>query len=87
MTIEIDGRRYGEDDLVQVVTGWPLAPYVFIAMDGSGVFVARREGARLSIHQADGVGVEVLAAQRGWTWLVPALVATGRRPGGDEGNP
>ena len=82
MTIEIHGRSYGEDDLVQVVTGWPLAPYVFIAMDGSGVFVARREGRRLQIHEADRVGVEALAEQRGWTWLLPALAASGRRPAG-----
>jgi hypothetical protein len=83
MTIEIDGRRYGEDDLVQVVTGWPRAPYVFIAMDGSGVFVARREGARFEIHQADGVGVEALAEHAGWTWLLPALTASRGRPAGE----
>jgi hypothetical protein len=87
MTIQIHGRRYGEDDLVQVVTGWPDAPYVFIAMDGSGVFVARREGPGLSIHEADRLGVEVLAANRGWTWLVPALVAAGGRPDGHQGKP
>jgi hypothetical protein len=78
MTIDIDGRRYGEDDLVQVTTGRPRAPYVFIATDGSGVFVARRERRRTRVYRADRPGLEALATHIGWPWLLPALDAADR---------
>ena len=73
MTIDSDGRRYGEDDLVQVATGRMRMPYLFIAMDGSALFVARRERVGLSIHRADVAGVAALAISMGWTWLPRAL--------------
>jgi hypothetical protein len=73
MTLELDGRKYSEDDLVHVATRHPHVPYVFIALDGSAVFVARRDGATLRFHHADRVGVDALAAVMDWPWLPAAL--------------
>lgn len=76
--IELNGRRYSEDEVVVVATGWTPAPYVLIAIDGSGVFVARRDGRRrLRTHRADDVGVDALAAATGWRWLPAALAGAG----------
>ena len=72
----IDGRSYGEDELVVHATRRAGLPYVMLAIDGSGVFVVRREGRRSSVHRADRPGLEALADLLGWPWLLGAVEGT-----------
>ena len=70
MSIEVDGRTYSEDEVVVMPTGRGRTPFVAVAVDGSGVFVARHEeGAALRYYRADEAGIDAIAGALRWDWL------------------
>jgi hypothetical protein len=77
MSIEVDGRTYSEDEVVVIPTGRGRTPYVAVAVDGSGVFVARQDEGALRYYRADEAGIEAIAGVLRWDWLLERVRMAG----------